>query len=134
MLLCFAAQNTISMADSLSYHICCLFVSENDRYKRINLLLKIFSNIINNPTNLRKYGQLNRKKIIQFEAVRTDQSLVLHILLLSGFSFSQNDKRLIWENTANNMTILTYIYHTLHSIFHPSSHHHLFLQIYQGEH
>ena len=84
-----------------------LFKRESERNKGIKLLLKILSKIINNPTQTQKYGDLNLQKISQ--KVSNCQPII-KLLLLSGFEKSQNNKRLTWSNTNNNMIALKHIH------------------------
>ena len=76
------------------------------------------SNIINNPTKIEKYGNLKAKSIIQ----KLDQCLpAVTILFLSGFESSNDDTRLIWVNTTDNMITIKYIHNTLTSLINPIS-------------
>ena len=83
---------------------------DEDRNKAIKLLMKILSKIINNPTQTQKYGNLHGLKMMQkFAKCKPAGDL----LLLSGFQPSNDNKRLIWTNTTNNMKKLKYIHATL---------------------
>ena len=75
--------------------------------KGITLLLKILSKIINNPTQTQKYGDLHLQKISQ---KLSHCKPGMRLLLLSGFKKSQNNKRLIWANTDENMKLLKHIH------------------------
>ena len=87
--------------------------SESDRNEGIKLLLKIYQNIINNPSETEKYGDLNFKKISK----RLSKCKpALDLLLLSGFEKSSNNRRLIWKNTQNNILILKHMNNSLKSI------------------
>ena len=75
--------------------------------------MKIFANITNNPSNTQKYGNLHLNKITN--KLSTCQP-VFKLLLLSGFEAKENNKRLIWTNTNENMIILKHIQNTLKSM------------------
>ena len=77
------------------------------------MLLKIYTNIINNPTKTQKYGDLSIKKIGK-KLSKCDPALKL--LLLVGFEMSENKTRLIWQNTENNLGVLTLVRDTLSSM------------------
>ena len=83
---------------------------DDDRNKAVKLLIKILSKIINNPTQTQKYGNLHTKKMMEKFAKCNPAG---DLLLLSGFEFSNDKKRLIWKNTTNNMMKLKYIHTTL---------------------
>ena len=74
-----------------------------DRSKAIKLLLKIYKNIINNPNQIKKYGDLHFGKISK-KLSKCEPALDL--LLLSGFRKSNNDTRLIWTDGDNNNIVL----------------------------
>ena len=82
---------------------CFRFSSEDDRIKGIKLILKIITNIINHPSQTQKYSNLNSNRIKQ---KLTKCQPALKLLWLCGFEKSDNNKRLIWTNTNNNMLIL----------------------------
>ena len=90
-----------------------VFCRESERIKGIKLLLKIFGNIINNPSQTQKYGNLHSNKIMN---KLTKCKPGLRLLLLSGFEATENNKRLIWMNTNNNMLKLKNIQNTLKSM------------------
>ena len=73
-------------------------------------MIKILGNIINNPTQTQSYGDLNFKKLnVKLSKCKP----ALGLLVLCGFSKSQNNRRLIWRNTKNNIKILKHIHDTL---------------------
>ena len=78
--------------------------------------MKIFSNIIKNPNQVGKYGNLNAK-IMKKKLSLCDPAGDL--LLFSGFELSNDNTRLIWKSTDQNMMIMKYIYNTLASMIHP---------------
>ena len=92
---------------------CLLTIREHDRIGGVKLLLKICSNIINNPTQTQKYGHLNLQKIVQ---KLSNCEPALKLLMLVGFEISENKTRLIWKNTEDNVTLLTVVKQTLSSI------------------
>ena len=76
-------------------------------------MLKVFNNIINNPTQLRKYGNLNFGKM---KKRLSSCKPAFDLLILSGFKTSENDKKLIWTNTNNNMEMMKSIHDILVSM------------------
>ena len=90
-----------------------IFLRESERNKGVKLLLKIFENIINHPTQTEKYGNLN---LIKITNKLSGCKPAMKLLLLSGFEAKENNKRLIWTNTANNMMILKHLQNTLESM------------------
>ena len=90
-----------------------LFYRESDRNKGIQLLLKICNNIANNPTQIGKYGDLHFEKI---NKKLSKCKPAMDLLFLSGFTKSNNSKRLVWTNTQNNIMILEHIQNALKSI------------------
>ena len=97
---------------------CDLIQRDEDRDKAMKLLIKIFTNIINNPTNTQKYGDLHALKMMKkFARCKPAGDL----LLLSGFQPSNDNKRLIWTKTTNNMMKIRYIYTTLSTMIDSSS-------------
>ena len=74
---------------------------------------KIYQNISNNPSQTQKYGDLHYEKI---NKKLSKCKPAMELLFLSGFEKSNNNKRLIWRNTQNNMTILKHIHNKLISI------------------
>ena len=74
--------------------------------------MKIFKNIRNNPGQSEKYGNLKFDKIN--EKLSTCKP-ALDLLFLSGFEKSENNKRLIWINTNNNMNMMQNIQNELQS-------------------
>ena len=63
------------------------------RDKAIKILKKILSNLINNPSELNKYGNLNLQTIYQkLKKCKTAISLLYHL----GFENVDNDTRLKW--------------------------------------
>ena len=77
--------------------------------------MKIFQNIINNPTQTQKYGDLNLNKITR---KLSNCQPALKLLILSGFKENENNQRLLWSNTTENMTTMKHIHHTLKSMIH----------------
>ena len=98
---------------TISYLPRLLTIREHDGVKGVKLLLKICSNIINNPTQTQKYGHLNLQKIGQ-KLSKCEPALKL--LMFVGFEISENKTRLIWINTENNAMLLTHVKQTLSSI------------------
>ena len=90
-----------------------MFLREDERNKGIKLLSKILSNLIKNPTQTQKYGNLNLQKITQ---KLSKCKPILTLLHLSGFTKSQNNKRLIWSNTDSNIETAKQIQYTLSTI------------------
>ena len=82
------------------------------------MLLKISTNIINNPTQTNKYGDLHLQKITQ---KLSKCNPIVDLLFMSGFQKSENNKRLIWINTANNMNILKHVHNTLSTMINPTT-------------
>ena len=89
-------------------NFCIVLQRESERNKALKLLSKIYGNIINNPTQTSKYGNLNLAKIN--EKLSTCKP-ALKLLYLSGFEKSKDNTRLIWKNANDNMNILHFIYH-----------------------
>ena len=88
------------------------------RIKAITLLLKIFSNIINHPTKLEKYGDLHAKKINQ---KLSECGPAGELLSFSGFTLSNDETRLMWTQTDENLMIIKHIYNTLSSMINPAA-------------
>ena len=87
--------------------------SASERNKGIKLVLKICRNIINNPSQTEKYGDLHLRKINN----KLDKCKpALNLLYIAGFKKSNNNTRLRWINTNNNMKSLINIYQTLQSL------------------
>ena len=86
---------------------------ESNRNNGIKLILKIFQNIANNPSQTHKYGNLSVKKITD---KLSNCQPALKLLLLSGFETKQNNKRLLWTNTNENISTLKHIQNTLKSM------------------
>ena len=84
----------------------------------MKLLIKIFSNIINNPTKIDKYGNLKAISVIQ--KLDGCQPAVT-LLVFSGFALSDDQTQLIWVNTDENMIRIQYIHMTLTSLANPIS-------------
>ena len=84
------------------YSFCHLY-RDIDRNKAIKLLLKIYKNIINNPKETKKYGDLHFGKIKQ---KLSKCQPAMDLLLLSGFKKSNNDTRLIWTDENDNKIVL----------------------------
>ena len=83
-----------------------MLLSEIDRNKGIKLILRIIDNIVNNPSQTQKYGNLNLQKIKS--KLKTCQP-ALELLFLSGFTKTPNNERLIWRNTNDNIMRLRHI-------------------------
>ena len=90
-----------------------LKIRESDRIKAVKLLLKIFTNILNHPTQLHKYGNLKFDKI---GGKLSNCRPALKLLALSGFQLSETETRLIWLNTDENMVTLKHIKNVLSSM------------------
>ena len=76
------------------------------------MVLKIFNNIINNPSKISKYGNLKFDKISKKLSMCQP---ALQLLFIAGFNVEDyNDKsRLIWRNTEENMNEMINIYSVL---------------------
>ena len=77
--------------------------------------MKIFKNIIENPTQTQKYGDLHFGKIgKKFAKCKP----ALDLLLLCGFKKSNDGKRLIWTDSDNNngISLLNHVQHELKSM------------------
>ena len=68
--------------------------------------MKIVKNIINHPSKTQKYGDLKLRTIVQ---KLTKCEPALKLLFLCGFKKSENNKRLIWSDTNNNIMKLRHI-------------------------
>ena len=75
--------------------------------------MKIFQNVMNNPSQTEKYGNLNLNKITN---KLSNCKPVLQLLLLSGFEAKENNTRLIWTNTNENISILKHVQNTIQSM------------------
>ena len=84
-----------------------------NRYKGIKLVLKIFDNIINNPSQLQKYGDLNAQKIC---SKLSECKPAFNLLLIAGFKKSNNKGRLKWTNTDENIKALHSVHDALQSM------------------
>ena len=74
------------------------------------MTLKIFENILNNPLQIEKYGNLNFDKIL---IKLSNCKPALKLLFIVGFvkeRAANNNTRLIWNNTKGNIEILSRIY------------------------
>ena len=69
----------------------CVSNREIERNNGIKLLTKIFGKIINNPTQIQKYGDLHLQKMT---AKLSNCKPCLDLLILSGFSKSKSNTRL----------------------------------------
>ena len=89
-----------------------MFCRESEREKGRKLILKISKNILDNPTQISKYGNLNFEKI---NKKLSNCKPALDLLFIAGFVIktSDNEKRLIWSDTEEHMTILHYIHEIL---------------------
>ena len=76
-------------------------------------MLKIFRNIIKNPSQIAKYGDLHAHRI---NDKLNKCKPALNLLYIAGFKKTNNNTRLIWTNTNNNIETLKYIHQTLQSI------------------
>ena len=77
--------------------------SKSERDKAMKLVLKIFTNILNNPSEIGKYGNLNFNKINKKLSIAMYKP-VLQSLFIAGSNeyTSDNIPRLIWMNTSSN--------------------------------
>ena len=78
-------------------------------------MLKICENIINNLSQIERYGNLHA------HARKINEKLnkckpALNLLYIAGFEKSNNNTQLIWMNTNNNIQSLINIHQTLQSI------------------
>ena len=90
-----------------------MFLSKSDRNKAIKLLLKIFENILNHPSQIQKYGDLNAKRIKQ-KLCKCKPAF--NLLFIAGFKESNNRARIIWMNTDKHVNSLLNIHKKLRSI------------------
>merc|ERR1712228_352924 len=82
---------------------------DSDRDKGVKLLNKIFSNILNNPNDL-KFRDLNFSKIrAKLDKCRP----AFYLLFVAGFNQSSDDSRLQWQNTKITMPLLIAAYNGL---------------------
>ena len=89
------------------------YFSDSERIKGIKLVLRIYENIIQNPSQIKKYNNLNAKRIHQ---ILSKCKPAYNLLLISGFNKTKNNTRLIWENTNNNVIVMQHVYNKLQSI------------------
>ena len=97
----------------LSFQIFAFCYRESDRNKAIKLLLKIYKNIINNPSQLQKYGDLHFGKI---STKLSKCKPALDLLISSGFQKSNDNTRLIWtyiNNDGSNTILLNHVQNEL---------------------
>ena len=85
---------------------------KSERDKGIKLVLKIFSNILNNLSEIGKYGNLNYNKINKKLSMCKP---ALQLLFIAGFNqyICDDKRRLIWRNTTENMREMRNIYNVL---------------------
>ena len=83
---------------------------EAARDKAVKLLLKICENIMNSPSIIEKYGNLNSAKI---HSKLSRCKPALDLLLIVGFKLSNNNQRLIWSNTWTNRALITNLHDRL---------------------
>ena len=83
--------------------------SNSARQKETKLVLKICGNIISNPSEISKYGSLNWNKV---NVKLANCKVCLNLLFIAGFDFKtiDNNERLIWNNTPENMKQIEDIY------------------------
>ena len=86
---------------------------ETERNKGTKLVIKIFQNIINNPSQTQKYGNLHAEKIHQ--RLKTCEPAYA-LLFIAGFKYSANKSRLIWSNNNNNVKAMSKAYDALQSM------------------
>eukprot|EP01084_Bolivina_argentea_P083345 150901_1 len=85
-------------------------IQESDRNDGIKLLSKIFTKLLNNLSESKKYGDLNCKKIRQkFDKCKPAFSL----LCSAGFKESNDGKRIIWKYTDGTIKALNNTYNAL---------------------
>ena len=76
-------------------------------------MLKICDNIMNNPSQIQKYGNLHARKINdKLQKCKP----AMNLLYIAGFKKLNNNTRLVWTNTNNNIKSLINIHQTLQSI------------------
>ena len=76
-------------------------------------MLKIFKKIINNPSQIEKYGDLRLKRI---SAKLSKCQPAFDLLFIAGFRRRENNKRLVWSNTNDNNISLKRVYEKLKSM------------------
>ena len=69
--------------------------------------------MLNNPSQIAKYGNLNTHRI---NDKLNKCKPALNLLHIAGFRKSNDNTRLIWPNTNNNVQSLKYIHQSLQSI------------------
>eukprot|EP01083_Nonionella_stella_P229370 811920_1 len=89
-----------------------LQITLTQRRKAITLLIKIFSNILSNPS-LQKHGDLNWEKI---QKRFKHCSPGFDLLCYSGFKQSSDKTRLLWEYNAHNYRLLKDVNDKLQSL------------------
>ena len=89
------------------------YLSESERNKGIKLVLTVCRNLINNPSQTQKYGNLNAKRI---QSKLSQCKPAINLLFIAGFRKSNNSTRLIWTNTNNNARALQNVYDKLKAI------------------
>ena len=76
-------------------------------------MLKVSENILNNPSQIQKYGDLNAARILK---ALSKCRPALNLLFMVGFAKSTNNKRFVWTNTNKNVIALKYVHDTLKSM------------------
>ena len=89
------------------------YLSESERNKGIKVVLTVCRNLINNPSQAQKYGNLNAKRI---QSKLSKCKPAFNLLFIAGFSKSNDNTRLIWTNTNNNARALQNLYQRLKAI------------------
>ena len=93
------------------YYKCNLYAfSQSDRNKGTKLLLKIFGNLLNNLSELEKYGNLN---FIKISKKLEKCNPAIHLLFIARFEKSNDGKRLIWKNNEESINDLKNVYNAL---------------------
>lgn len=74
--------------------------------------MKIFDNIMSNPSKLKKYGTINLKRIGH---LLSNCDPALQLLFIVGFTIKnlEDQERLVWNNTSSNMQIMKDVYSIL---------------------
>eukprot|EP01084_Bolivina_argentea_P020279 37728_1 len=83
---------------------------KHDRLKATKLLLKIMKNILNNLSEIQKYGNLNFQKI---EEKLSKCKPGLYLLFMIGFKITNNGQRLMFVSNNNSIKTLKNVYYSL---------------------
>ena len=81
------------------------------------MLLKIYTNLINNPNQTQKYGDLNVNKMAK---KLSKCKPAIQLLAISGFEINETETRCIWKNTTKNVTLIKHIKSILSMIILPT--------------